>query len=32
MCQGKILVEGSSEFLVNDEKAREMYLGPQFAM
>jgi lipopolysaccharide export system ATP-binding protein len=32
MCQGKILVEGSSDFLVNDEKAREMYLGPQFAM
>ena len=32
MCQGKILVEGTSDFLVNDEKAREMYLGPQFAM
>ena len=32
MCQGKILVEGSSEFLVNDERAREIYLGPQFSM
>ncbi len=32
MCQGKILVEGSQEFLVNDEKAKEVYLGPQFSM
>ena len=32
MCQGKILVEGSSEFLVNDPKAQEVYLGPQFSM
>ena len=32
MCQGKILVEGSSEFLINDEQARELYLGPQFSM
>ena len=32
MCQGKILVEGSSDFLVNDERAREIYLGPQFSM
>ena len=32
MCQGKILVEGSSEFLINDERARELYLGPQFSM
>lgn len=32
MCQGKILVEGPSEFLVNDEQAREIYLGPQFSM
>ena len=31
MCQGKILVEGSSEFLVNDPQARELYLGPQFS-
>lgn len=32
MCQGKILVEGPSDFLVNDEQAREIYLGPQFSM
>ena len=32
MCQGRILVEGSSDFLVNDEQAREIYLGPQFSM
>jgi hypothetical protein len=23
-------VEGSSEFLTNDPKAREIYLGPEF--
>ena len=32
MCEGKILLAGSSEFLVNDPKAREVYLGPQFSM
>ncbi len=32
MCQGEILLEGSSEYLVNDEKAREVYLGPRFNM
>ncbi len=32
MCQGQILLEGSSEFLVNDEKAKEVYLGPRFNM
>ena len=32
MCDGKILLAGSSEFLVNDPKAREVYLGPQFSM
>jgi len=32
MCQGKILVEGPSEFLVNDKQAQEVYLGPQFSM
>ena len=32
MCAGKILVEGTSDNLVNDEKARELYLGPQFTM
>jgi lipopolysaccharide export system ATP-binding protein len=28
--KGKILVEGDSEFLANDPKAREIYLGPEF--
>jgi lipopolysaccharide export system ATP-binding protein len=28
--KGKVLVEGSSEFLANDPKAREIYLGPEF--
>ncbi len=32
MCMGKIMVEGSSDFLVNDERAREIYLGPAFSM
>ena len=32
MCEGKILIEGSSDFLVNDKKAQEVYLGPQFSM
>lgn len=32
MCQGRILLEGNSDYLVNDEKAREIYLGPQFTM
>jgi ABC-type lipopolysaccharide export system ATPase subunit len=25
-----VLVEGTSEFLTNDPKAREIYLGPEF--
>ena len=32
MCQGKILVEGSSEFLINDPEARKVYLGEEFSM
>jgi lipopolysaccharide export system ATP-binding protein len=32
MCEGKILCEGDSNYLVNDEKAREIYLGPKFTM
>jgi lipopolysaccharide export system ATP-binding protein len=27
---GQVLCEGSAEFLVNDPKAREIYLGPEF--
>lgn len=30
--EGKILIEGSSEFLLNDSKAREIYLGEKFKM
>ena len=29
---GEVVVEGSSEFIVNDPKAREIYLGPEFNM
>ena len=30
--KGEVLVEGSAEFLANDPKARELYLGPEFNM
>jgi lipopolysaccharide export system ATP-binding protein len=32
ICQGKVEVEGTSEFLINDPKSRELYLGPRFSM
>ncbi len=32
MCEGQIVCEGTSDYLVNDEKAREIYLGPKFTM
>jgi len=32
LCEGKILREGSSEFLINDKVSRELYLGPRFSM
>lgn len=32
LCEGQVLREGNSEFLVNDEVSRELYLGPQFSM
>jgi len=28
--QGRVLTEGSGEFLINDPKAREFYLGENF--
>jgi len=28
--KGQVLVQGSAEFLANDPKAREIYLGPEF--
>lgn len=30
--KGQVLVEGASDFLANDPKAREIYLGPEFNM
>lgn len=30
--EGKVLREGKSDFLVNDEMSRELYLGQQFSM
>ncbi|MFA5687965.1 MAG: LPS export ABC transporter ATP-binding protein [Kiritimatiellales bacterium] len=32
MCEGKVLREGNSDFLVNDEESRRLYLGPRFCM
>ncbi len=32
MCMGKILLDGPSDYLVNDPKAKEIYLGLQFSM
>ena len=32
LCEGQVLREGDSEFLVNDEVSRELYLGPRFSM
>jgi len=32
LCEGKVLREGDSEFLVNDKVSRELYLGPRFSM
>ncbi len=32
ICEGKVLREGTSDFLVNDQVSRELYLGPRFSM
>lgn len=32
ICEGKVLREGPSDFLVNDPVSRELYLGPRFSM
>jgi len=32
LCEGKVLREGTSKFLVNDEMSRELYLGERFSM
>ena len=32
MCMGKILVEGPSDYLINNKEAQKVYLGPAFSM
>jgi lipopolysaccharide export system ATP-binding protein len=32
ICEGKVLREGTSDFLINDPVSRELYLGPRFSM
>lgn len=32
ICEGKVLREGTSDFLINDEVSRELYLGSRFSM
>ncbi len=32
ICEGKVLREGTSSFLINDPLSRELYLGPRFSM
>jgi len=32
LCEGQVLREGNSDFLVNDEVSRALYLGPRFSM
>jgi len=32
MAEGRVLITGSASDLINDPKAREIYLGPQFRM
>jgi len=32
LCDGQVLSEGNSEFLVNDKVSQELYLGPRFSM
>ncbi|HSI82892.1 MAG: LPS export ABC transporter ATP-binding protein [Candidatus Methylacidiphilales bacterium] len=32
LCEGKVEREGTSEFLINDPVARDLYLGPRFSM
>ena len=32
LCDGQVLREGNSEFLVNDKVSQELYLGPRFSM
>ncbi len=32
ICEGKVETTGTSDFLINDPIARDLYLGPRFSM
>jgi lipopolysaccharide export system ATP-binding protein len=32
ICEGRVEAQGTSEYLINDPKTRELYLGPRFSM
>jgi len=32
ICEGRVMREGTRDFLINDEVSRELYLGPRFSM
>ncbi len=32
ICEGRVLREGTRDFLINDDVSRELYLGPRFSM
>ncbi|MBI2437364.1 MAG: hypothetical protein HYV36_00915, partial [Lentisphaerae bacterium] len=32
ICDGKVLREGTSQFLIDDKLSRELYLGARFSM
>ena len=32
ICEGKVLREGKSDFLISDKVSKDLYLGPQFSM
>ena len=32
LCEGKVLRQGTGDFLINDDMSRELYLGPRFSM
>jgi lipopolysaccharide export system ATP-binding protein len=32
ICEGRVEAQGSSEYLINDPKTRELYLGPRFSL
>jgi lipopolysaccharide export system ATP-binding protein len=32
ICEGRVESEGNADFLINDPRSRELYLGPRFSM